>query len=206
MVVTESELREMWRDGRHPLPSFPPGTRFSPAAQDFIKDHRLEIRFADQTPASTPAPQLHITNYQLPVTNYQLPFSLDTLHSLTMLVAAEARRYQLPALARRLDGLAVYCLELRAAEQQGRDPAPLAPAPATGSADFAPGPNDHAILHWLNLLRATARQAAAQAAGAGQAKVAAALGGVSEAAAGLGRQVQAGELGWNPLGDLSAHS
>jgi hypothetical protein len=192
MVITEIELREMWRDGRHLLPAFPPGTRFSPAAQDFIKDHRLEIVFADAKPLTIPAPQL-------PVTNYQLAFSLDTLHSLTMLVAAEARRCQLPTLALRLDALAGYCQELQAAEQQGRDPAPLPAAPATAGPDFAPGPIDHAILHWLNFLCATARQAAAQATGAGRAKLAAALGQVSDAAAGLGRQVQSGELGWNAL-------
>src|SRR6266849_5190123 len=118
MVVTESELREMWREGRHLLPAFPPGTRFSPAAQDFIKDHRLEIRFADPAPAPNPSAQVPVTNYQhlpptqvwgLQITNYQLPFSLDTLHSLTMLVAAEARRCQLPTLAQRLDALAGYC-------------------------------------------------------------------------------------------------
>src|SRR3990172_5745324 len=45
MVITEAELRELWRDGKNPLPPFPPGTRFSPAAQDFLKAHKLEIRF-----------------------------------------------------------------------------------------------------------------------------------------------------------------
>ncbi len=205
MVITEIELRELWRDGRHPLPAFPPGTRFSPAAQDFIKDHRLEIRFADPSPSS-PAPQLQIANYQprsslpqLPITNYPLPFVLDTLHALAQLVAAEARRYQLPALGQRLDGLASDCLALRGAEQAGRDPAPLAtPAPAGAPPEFAPGPADHAILHWLNLLRARARQAAALAAGAAPARprLAAALEQISLAAADLGRRVQSGELGW----------
>ena len=113
-----------------------------------------------------------------------------------MLTAAEARRYQLPALARRLDALAADCQALSAAAQQGRDPAPLQPAQA-GSAAFAPGPNDHAILHWLNFLRASAAQAAAGAAGAGQPALAAALRQVSQTAADLGRRVQSGELGWN---------
>lgn len=53
MIVTESELRELWRDGKQALPSFPPGTRFTPAAQDFLKDHHLEIRF-DVAPSSIP--------------------------------------------------------------------------------------------------------------------------------------------------------
>lgn len=45
MFITESELRELWRDGKGALPVFPPGTRFSPAALDFLKTHKLEIRF-----------------------------------------------------------------------------------------------------------------------------------------------------------------
>jgi hypothetical protein len=114
------------------------------------------------------------------------------------LTAAEARRYQLPALARRLDALAGYCLELRTAERLGRDPAPLAtPVPSGSTQEFAPGPTDHAIVHWLNLLRASARQAAVQASSAGGAKLAAGLEQLSATAADLGRRVQTGELGWN---------
>lgn len=194
MVITEIELRELWRDGRNPLPAFPPGTRFSPAAQDFLKDHWLEVRFADPVPEPPLVPQLPITNYPS-----QLPLVLDTLQALALLTAAEARRYQLPALAQRLDGLAGDCLALRGAEQAGRDPAPLAAmAPAGPPPEFAPGPTDHAILHWLNLLRASARQAAALAAGAAPARpwLAAALEQISLTAADLGRRVQSGELGW----------
>src|SRR5689334_12655549 len=193
MVLTEAELRELWRDGRHPLPAFPPGTRFSPSAQDFIKDHQLEIRFAEPvtfgtdtqlpTPASGASPA---------ITNHQLPFSLDSLHALAMLTAAEARRYQLPALARHLHALADSTLGLLAAEQQGRDPAPPPPVPSAG-VPFAPGPTDHAILHWLNFLRASAAQAAAQAAAGGQPAFAAALSRVGVAAAELGQRVQSGE-------------
>lgn len=52
MFITEAELRELWRDGKHALPPFPPGTRFSPAAQDFLKAHNLEVRF--ESPISNP--------------------------------------------------------------------------------------------------------------------------------------------------------
>src|SRR3989338_5852200 len=57
MFITEEELRELGRDGRNPLPLFPPGTRFSPAASDFLKAHKLEIHFeGDPAPgAGTPA-------------------------------------------------------------------------------------------------------------------------------------------------------
>ena len=73
MVITESELRELWRDGRNALPAFPVGTRFSPAAQDFLKDHQLEVRWAEARPVTLAALQ------PLSVTNDPLPFALDTL-------------------------------------------------------------------------------------------------------------------------------
>jgi hypothetical protein len=36
MVITEEELRQAWQNGRGAIPTFPPGTRFTPAAQDFL--------------------------------------------------------------------------------------------------------------------------------------------------------------------------
>jgi len=62
MVITESELREMWRDGKNPLPAFPPGTRFSPAAQDFLKAHNLEIRFGSSPTSDLPPPPSHLSH------------------------------------------------------------------------------------------------------------------------------------------------
>ena len=41
--ITESELRELWKNGRGKIPSFPKTTRFSAAALDFIKAHQIEI-------------------------------------------------------------------------------------------------------------------------------------------------------------------
>jgi ethanolamine utilization cobalamin adenosyltransferase len=64
MVITEAELRELWRDGKNPLPRFPPGTRFSPAAQDFLKAHKLEIRF-ESAPSSNS--QLQTSNFKSPI-------------------------------------------------------------------------------------------------------------------------------------------
>ncbi|HNR97364.1 MAG TPA: hypothetical protein PKJ21_09505 [Anaerolineae bacterium] len=44
-IVTETELRDKIRVPRLGVVlSFPPGTRFSPSAQDFIKQWRIEIR------------------------------------------------------------------------------------------------------------------------------------------------------------------
>ena len=46
MVITESELREMWRDGKNELPSFPQGTTFTPSARDFLRAHHLTPQFS----------------------------------------------------------------------------------------------------------------------------------------------------------------
>jgi ethanolamine utilization cobalamin adenosyltransferase len=63
MFITEAELRELWRDGKNPLPPFPLGTRFSPAAQDFLKAHHLKIQIeASQTSDL----QLQTSNFKLP--------------------------------------------------------------------------------------------------------------------------------------------
>lgn len=50
-VITEAELREMWQNGKGNIPSFPTGTRFTPAAQDFLKAQRIEVRVETQQPA-----------------------------------------------------------------------------------------------------------------------------------------------------------
>jgi ethanolamine utilization cobalamin adenosyltransferase len=99
---------------------------------------------------------------------------LDTLHALVMLAAAEARRYQLPPLAAHLDTLAAYCREIQSAEYHQRVVQPLAvagksedeiheishwPDKHLGIAHLTPGPDDHAILHWMNYVRTQTREA-----------------------------------------------
>ena len=37
MILTEEELRQAWQNGRGRIPDFPPGTRFTPAALDFLR-------------------------------------------------------------------------------------------------------------------------------------------------------------------------
>ena len=41
--ITEAELREQWQEGKVTRFDFPAGTRFSPAARDFINQWKLEI-------------------------------------------------------------------------------------------------------------------------------------------------------------------
>ncbi|MEI7849205.1 MAG: hypothetical protein WCK35_25635 [Chloroflexota bacterium] len=44
-VITESELRELWKNGSGELPFFPEDTRFSAAANDFIKSQQIIIKY-----------------------------------------------------------------------------------------------------------------------------------------------------------------
>jgi hypothetical protein len=37
MIITEEELRQEWQNGRGRIPTYPPGTRFTPSALDFLK-------------------------------------------------------------------------------------------------------------------------------------------------------------------------
>lgn len=61
MVITESELRELWRDGKNPLPPFPLGTIFTPAAHDFMKSHNLTPQFNSRE--STPVAHSETDRY-----------------------------------------------------------------------------------------------------------------------------------------------
>jgi ethanolamine utilization cobalamin adenosyltransferase len=98
---------------------------------------------------------------------------VDSLHALVMLTAAYARRCRLPELAGHLDSLAAYCREIMSAEYHARAVAPLAllgrseeelhaishwPDRHLGLAHLVPGPDDHEILHWLNVVRSQARE------------------------------------------------
>ena len=51
--ITESELREMWRNGSGQLPIFSQKTRFSAAALDFLKAHQLNVCYTtDELPVT----------------------------------------------------------------------------------------------------------------------------------------------------------
>ena len=54
MVITEEELRQAWQNGRGTIPAFPPGTRFTPAAQDFLRAREPGLLQACAAPASFP--------------------------------------------------------------------------------------------------------------------------------------------------------
>ena len=211
-IITESELRELWQNGRGQIPPFPVGTRFSASAQDFLRAHALEVRFDGEAwaasngaekpdwdrPGAFPVvltggvpvcsecgqPLLHLrpehmtqidTGHFATKTSPRLVLRgrLDSLHGQVMLTAAVARRFMLPELARQLDSLATYCREILSAEYNLRPAAPLTllgksedelhelsnwPEKYLGIPHLMPGPTDHEILHWLNVLRTQSRE------------------------------------------------
>jgi len=211
-IITESELRELWQNGRGQIPPFPVGTRFSTSAQDFLSIHALEVRFEGEAgmagdgpekpswdrPGDFPVvltgpvpvcsecgqPLLHLRPEHIAqsdavqITSKTTPRlvlrgRLDSLHGQIMLTAAVARRFLLPELALNLDSLAAYCREILSAEYNLRSAAPLAllgksedelhelshwPEKYLGIPHLVPGPTDHEILHWLNVLRTQARE------------------------------------------------
>jgi len=55
MVITEEELRQAWQNGKGRLPAFPPGTRFTPSALDFLKLCQPAAALAAQAPVPAPA-------------------------------------------------------------------------------------------------------------------------------------------------------
>ncbi len=98
---------------------------------------------------------------------------VDSLNALVMLVGSTARRFELPELAQQLDSLAAYCREIMSAEYHWRQVARLTlmgkseeelheishwPDRFLGIQHLVPGPHDHEVLHWLNLLRTQCRE------------------------------------------------
>jgi ethanolamine utilization cobalamin adenosyltransferase len=262
-VFTESELRELWQNGRGQIPPFPPGTRFSAAAQDFLHAHQLEVRYEAEGTLSKAAPSQaewdkpgvfpvvlsgpipvcsecgqplshkpeHMTQLDpghfAPKTAPRLVLRgrVDSLHGMVMLTAAVARRFQLPELAQGLDTLAAYCREIMSAEYNLRLAGPLAllgknenelheishwPDRHLGIPHLVPGPQDHEMLHWLNVLRTQAREVEIVAlatfppgnldpTGAG-ASIVQALNRLSSAIYVLELYFQAGKLSWKGIG------
>lgn len=214
MIVTESDLREQWRGGAGRLPEYPPGTRFTESAMDFLEAHGLEVRCQADEPAppgaGSPGPEPawdrpgafpvvqsetppvccecgqpveskpdHMTQldalYLAPKTTPRLKFrgQVDSLHALVMLAAACARRCGKAGAAARLDTLAAFCREILSAEYHGRPVGKLElagknedelreishrPESVPGMRHIVPGPDDHEVLHWLNVVRTRVRE------------------------------------------------
>lgn len=203
-IITESELRELWQNGRGRIPAFPPDARFSDSAREFLREHKIEFQTSSETVSadwnkpgtfpvllSGPVPvcsecgQLikhkpeHMTQLDAghfaPKTTPRLVLRgrVDSLHAFIMLAASKARGFGMTALAGHLDTLAAYCREIMSAEYNMRPVAPLTllgkseeelhqishwPDRHLGIQHIVPGPEDHEMLHWLNVLRTQARE------------------------------------------------
>lgn len=53
-VITEAELRELWQGGRGTIPPFPPGTRLTPSARDFVNQWGITVTFIEVTADDRP--------------------------------------------------------------------------------------------------------------------------------------------------------
>lgn len=203
-IITESELRELWQNGRRQLPAFPPDARFSDSAREFLREHKIEFQTSSETvsadwnkPGTFPVvlsgpvpvcsecgqPIKHKPEYMTqldaghfaPKTTPRLVLRgrVDSLHAFIMLAASKARGFGMIALAGHLDTLAAYCREIMSAEYNMRPVAPLTllgkseeelhqishwPDRHLGIQHIVPGPEDHEMLHWLNVLRTQARE------------------------------------------------
>ena len=200
-IVTESELREMWQHGRGQLPAFPPDTRFSDSARDFLRTHGIEVQTHSHSDWDKPGTFPVVLSGPIPVCaecgqpvrhkpehmtqldaghfaskttpRLVLRGRIDSLHAFVMLASAKARGSQMSALASHLDTLAAYCREIMSAEYNLRSPAPLTllgkseeelheishwPDRHLGIQHIVPGPDDHEILHWMNVVRTQSRE------------------------------------------------
>ena len=208
-IITESELREFWKNGRGQLPAFPSDTRFTDSAREFLRQHKIDV----QTPTAGIEPNhIHpewdkpgtfpvVLTGSVPVcavcgqpikhkpdhmtqldaghfasktdSRLILRGRVDSLHAFVMLAAAKARSFQMTNLASHLDTLAAYCREIMSAEYNSRQVAPLIllgkreeelheishwPDRHLGIQHIIPGPEDHEMIHWLNVLRTQARE------------------------------------------------
>jgi len=64
--ITESELREQWRTNAASRFEFPAGTRFSPAALDFINQWKLQVYVGGELVASQATRISHYSEGGLP--------------------------------------------------------------------------------------------------------------------------------------------
>lgn len=78
-IVSEAELRELWQNGKSVLPVFPLGTRFTPAASDFLGDHHLTPLFSEDAKELffTPSQEKHFNNSR-EICERQIPHTIYT--------------------------------------------------------------------------------------------------------------------------------
>ena len=69
-ILTESELRELWNNGKGKLPLLPAGTKFSTSAQDFLKSQNIHPEFSQN-----PSPEVKVENLSTSSDSWNKPVS-----------------------------------------------------------------------------------------------------------------------------------
>ena len=174
-IITEAELRDRIRRPKRGMKvAVQSGTRFSPAARDFIAQWELEI-IEEPMPAIVPATAAQQRAHDPDdLSRARFHAKMDSVQGLIQLVAARARAWRLPEMAQQLDALAASARAIIIAEEagQGVNPAGMMGLDEValrdaiqhlhrtlGLSHFSPAPDDHEILHWLHYLRAQIREA-----------------------------------------------
>ncbi len=189
-IVTESELRQQIRRPRHGLVlTFPPGTRFSPAAQDFLREWRIAVRFVEEpessadTQSSTEPPAKRARR------------QIESLAADFRLVAGRARAIRLTALSDELVRVAEYVETI--AQGGVATPPEMATSPSNRPA-HALSTDDPEVLGWLQWLRAEVRRT--QAACGVEVALSVRMNNVEQAVEQIEGRFRSGELAWQLAG------
>jgi len=189
-IVTESELRQRVRQPRHGLVlTFPSGTRFSPAAQDFLREWRIAVRFVEesagdggtQSSAEPPAKRARRR--------------IESLAADFRLVAGRARAIRLTALSDELIRVAEYVEKI--AGGKAASPPKMA-ASRSNRPVHAPSTDDPEVLGWLQWLRAAVRET--QTSCGVEVALSVRLSNVEQAIEQIEQRFRSGELAWQFAG------
>jgi len=189
-IVTEAELRQRIRRPRHGLVlTFPPETRFSPAAQDFLREWRIAVRFVEE-PASSDSTQ---SSTESPAKRDRR--QLEALAADFRLVAGRARAIRLTMLSNELVRVAEYV------EKIARKDVAWPPKMATSHSSrpaHAPSNDDPEVLGWLQWLRAEVRRT--QTSCGVEVVLSVRLNNVEQAVEQIEQRFRSGELAWQLAG------
>lgn len=189
-IVTEAELRQRIRRPRHGLVlTFPPGTRFSPAAQDFLREWRVAVRFVEE-PARSDGAQ---SSTEPPAKRARR--QLEALAADFRLVAGRARAIRLTVLSNELARVAEYVEKI--ARGDVASPPKMATTPSNRPA-HAPSTDDPEVLGWLQWLRAEVRRT--QTSCGVEVAVSVRLNNVEQTVEQIEQRFRSGELAWQLAG------
>ena len=76
-ILTDVELRAHWYRTRETSYTVAPGTRITPAAQDFIREHQIQLHFAAPAAGSMTVTPIPVQNGQAKFVDYATGWPLD---------------------------------------------------------------------------------------------------------------------------------